>query len=215
MADETSVRRRLLEVQELERRRIASALHANPLQVLIAAALRVDVAAQAIDNPGATARLDTARVAVHDAVEQLRALLFVLHPPSLDRGGLAVALREIVAQAFEHATVHTSVDVSVEPEPAPGTRGALFQMAREAIANTYHHANATSVQLVARQRDGGVHVRVTDDGNGLASPLTADGLGPATGGLGFATELAQSAGGWLTVESTPGTGTTVEFWVPD
>src|SRR5579862_969864 len=90
-------RRRLLErlvhAQEEERQRIARDLHDEPVQVLVALSLRLDMLAGTTDDPELLAALSEARRTARATIASLRSLTFELHPPMLDREGLAGALR--------------------------------------------------------------------------------------------------------------------------
>jgi signal transduction histidine kinase len=66
--------------------------------------------------------------------------------------------------------------------------------------------------VVAEAVDGGVHVGVTDDGTGFVSAESA--RMPGRIGLVAMRQRARMAGGWCDIESDPGAGTRVEFWIP-
>ena len=88
----------------------------------------------------------------------------------------------------------------------------LFRIAQEALANVRKHSEATSVRVFVEERDGGFAIRLEDDGRGFI----LDEAGESAGHLGLPAmrERAQLAGGWCRVHGMPGTGTTVEAWVP-
>jgi signal transduction histidine kinase len=205
------LRAKLLDVQEEERRRIAAELHDDPVQVLSVAVMRLDLLGAAIEDPEAKARLEDARAAVRDAIDRLRSMLFELHPPSLERDGLVVALDEYCSALFDGTDVVVSIDADVRREAAPAVHGMLFRVAREAISNVRKHARATRLDVRVREENGGIAVTVADDGVGFAS---SDDAGPLHRGVDFAAELSRSAGGWWNMRSAPGAGTTVEFWLP-
>jgi signal transduction histidine kinase len=206
------LRTNLLDVQETERRRIAAELHDDPVQVLTVAVMRLDLLRAAIDDPEAKAKLEDARAAVRDAIDRLRSMLFELHPPALEREGLAVALDEYCTELFAGTDVTVTIDAGLAREAAPAVRGVLFRIAREAISNARKHASPTKVDVAVTEQHGGIAVTVTDDGVGFASVNEG---GVMHRGVDFAAELSRSAGGWWKLRSAPGAGTTVEFWVPD
>jgi signal transduction histidine kinase len=162
--------------------------------------------------PEVHAKVQEARESVREAIERLRTMLFELHPPSLDRDGLVAALEEYAHDLFADRDVTVDVQAAVEIEPSPAVRSVVFRVAREAIANTHKHAGATRLTMRARDAHGGVEVRITDDGCGFSTARTTDRLHRGTG---VAAELARTAGGWWSIDSAPGEGTTVEFWLPD
>ncbi len=98
-------------------------------------------------------------------------------------------------------------------EPSPELRTVLFRIAQEALANARKHARARTVRVELAEREGGVVLRVRDDGIGFRVGAVGP---PVAGHLGLPSmrERAQMAGGWCRVDSSPGAGTTVEAWVP-
>jgi signal transduction histidine kinase len=88
----------------------------------------------------------------------------------------------------------------------------IYRTAREALLNVRKHARAKHVQVQLRDVADGSLVRIVDDGVGY-SPADIEER-PGHLGLVLMRERARAAGGWCRVESMPGGGTTVEFWVP-
>ena len=88
-----------------------------------------------------------------------------------------------------------------------------YRIAKEAMVNARKHAGARHVTVAIGRRDGGVEVRVTDDGKGIQP----DDLRAQPGHLGVTSmrDRAEVAGGWLHVESPPEGGTVVRLWLPD
>ncbi|MBI2239037.1 MAG: hypothetical protein HYU54_11020, partial [Actinobacteria bacterium] len=143
----------------------------------------------------------------------LRHLLFELRPPAIDRDGLAAALRQYLEDVRDEAGIEVHLDDRLVTEPPPEIRMTAYRIAQEALTNARKHAQASRVDVLLQPMDGGILVRIRDDGLGF----DADSLnGPAPGHLGFTAmgERAQCAGGRLRIDSTPGVGSSVEFWLP-
>ncbi len=92
-------------------------------------------------------------------------------------------------------------------------RTICFRIAQEALWNVRKHGKASRVDVLTESRDGGIFVRIRDDGVGFR-PDEAE--PPPSGHLGLASmkERTEMAGGWLRLQSEPGRGTTVEYWIP-
>ena len=199
---------RVLNAQEDERRRIAVDVHDDPLQAVTALGLRLQLLRSHVDPEGAglLAKLETT---VERAQTSLRTLLFELRPPSLDREGLAAAIREDL-QVREEAFEFEGLDDMAGGDPAPEQRIVLYRIAREALVNVRKHAAASRVRVHLGNVEGGTLLRVEDDGVGV----------PRGGGEGLRfgvstmRERAELAGGWLRLSPRPGGGTTVECWIP-
>lgn len=204
---------RLEEAQEEERRRIAADIHDDSIQVISAADLRAQALAQRIADPELRAEAFALHETLRDAVERLRHLLFELRPPTLDRDGLAAALRQYLDQPWGGPAPRWELEVRLEAEPPPEVRAMLFRIAQEAITNVRKHAGATRLRIVLETEGAGVRLRVEDDGRGLDPVALSE---PVPGHLGVTTmiERAELAGGWCRIDGAPGRGTTVECWLP-
>jgi signal transduction histidine kinase len=203
---------RLVRAEEEERRRIAADIHDDPIQVISALGLRLDLLRRSLSDPEHLALMENARGTLDAAVAGLRNMLFQLHPPALDREGLMPPLRALLDQLQEEAGLRVRLEARTAGEPPPEVRSVLYRIVQEALANVRKHARATSVSVLLEEREGGFGVRVEDDGEGFAS----GDMGPLRGHLGLPgmRERAELAGGWSRVNSAPGAGTTVEAWVP-
>jgi signal transduction histidine kinase len=93
----------------------------------------------------------------------------------------------------------------------PG-RPPIYRTVREALANVRQHARASTVTVELLDVEDGCLVRIVDDGVGYDPADVED--RPGHLGLALIRERAELAGGWYRIERSPGSGTTVEFWVP-
>lgn len=202
----------LVQAQELERRRIAWDVHDDSIQAMVAVGMRLQLLADRAGEPHAR-ELTQLDVAVREAVGRLRNLTFRLQPPGIDRHGLVESLsqhlNEVVAGSWG-LVPHLEHDLA--KEPGPETAITIFRIVQEALLNVRKHARARSVRVSVTTENGGLLVRVSDDGTGVPA-------GPHRlhehFGLMEMRERAETADGWWTLRSEPGAGTTVEFWVPD
>lgn len=205
---------RLVRAQEEERRRIASDIHDDSIQKMAAVGLRLENLKRQVSEDDVASRVvrqieDTVQL----SIERLRHLMFELWPPALDRHGLAVAVQNELEQSKSATTLDYSLDNQVSGEPPVDTRTIAYRIIQEAVTNVRKHAGAKRVDVSLATRDGGVWAQVRDDGKGLAQERT-DESPPGHLGLSAMRERAEMAGGWLRVEGKPGSGTTVEFWLP-
>ena len=207
-----ALRTNLLEVQQAERQRLAADLHDDPIQVLTVAVMRLDLLRGEIGDDATGAKVDGVRTTVCDAIDSLRTMLFELAPPSLDRHGLARALDDYTTELFSGTGTVVQVDTTIDRVLSSGVRSVAFRVAREAIANARKHAEAASLHITIALEHGGVGVGVRDDGRGFTAANDGSGLHR---GLEFGANLVRGAGGWWTIDSTPGEGTAVVFWLPD
>jgi len=198
---------------ELERRRVAEAIHDDSIQVIAAMGMRLQMLRRSLVDPAQLAMLEAAETTVQLSIQRLRVLVFELQPPGLDGEGVSVALAIALEAANREGGPAYRLDDRIAAPPAGEEGAILFRVAQEALANVREHARAANVTVTLLERDGGHAVRIADDGCGCDPALIAS--GPA--GYGFASMRARAAlaGGHLEIDSAPGSGTTVEAWLPD
>jgi signal transduction histidine kinase len=210
---------RTIELQELERRRLAGEIHDGISQRVVSLWYRLS-AAEALLTPGpagpaspartaeAALELAEAKALATAALEETRRAITGLRPSVLDDLGLAAGLDHL-------ARGLPGVEAEVEVSPttlAPHVETALFRIAQEALQNVAKHARATWVRvaLVDDPGAGVVRLEVADDGIGF-DPSTRR---PDAYGLAGMSERAALTGARLEVESRAGGGTTVAVTVP-
>jgi signal transduction histidine kinase len=205
-------RRNLLEhvvrASEDERRRIANDVHDDPVQKLVVVKMRLEMLKA--EHPELT-DIDDAQTAVLSTIKSMRRMLFDLSPPVLDEEGIGPALRYFLENST--VTFRWSVDDMLATEPSTQTRLILYRTAQEALANARKHAQADLVRVRLEERDGGVWMEIEDDGVGFR-PQEAVVAAPGHLGLAAMRERAEMAGGWCTLRSLPGAGTTMQVWLP-
>jgi PAS domain S-box-containing protein len=201
---------------EDERRRIASELHDDTVQVLIASLLSMDRLQRAIEPSNEHARELLARVrdTLAIATERTRHLIFDLRPQLLEADGVMPAIAEVAAVAGREAGF--AVDVAESPGRFdPAVEALLYRVMQEAITNARRHARPTRVRCSLQTVEGGVIGEVADDGVGFE---VDDAIERARQRLSFGlstiVELVRLAGGSVDVRSEPGDGTVVRIWLP-
>ncbi|WP_433543837.1 PAS domain S-box protein (plasmid) [Streptomyces sp. CA-294286] len=202
----------LVQAQETERRRIAWDVHDDSIQAMVAVGMRLELLADRAPETY-SAELRRLDASVREAIGRLRSLTFRLHPPGIDRHGLADGLsshlEDVVSSSWG---MPYSFEHRLDREPAPETAVTIFRIVQEALLNVHKHARASRVDVRIQSADGGIVTRVVDDGTG--APISQD-IGRDHFGVIEMRERAETAGGWWSMHSRPGKGTTVEFWVPN
>jgi signal transduction histidine kinase len=208
MQDRQAFIARLVHAQEDERERIADEIHSDTIQTLIAIAVQAELVRDQVPSglqPSIARLITTCR----ESIEGLRNLIFELHSPMLDDVGLAAAIREQLTVSFGEDWTLTAPDDLDIPSPI-GLQ--LYRIAQAAIANTRQHAGCDHIDLSLRDDAGGIVLTVRDGGSGF----DPGGAEAASGGLGIAVmrERAALLDGTVSVQSSPGGGTTVVCYVP-
>jgi signal transduction histidine kinase len=195
------------------RRRFASALHDDSLQLLTAAELQLERIRLDSDSKRQSAQLDQLALTIKKVEDSLRRLLTTVSPEALD---LTVGLKEAIRDRLETLRVHTGIETDVDlrfpPDLPAELESLVFKNVAEALTNVEKHSHAARVRVSAAAVDGGLAVEVADDGKGFV----VDECLHVPGHLGLLAmkERAQLAGGWCHIASEPGAGAKVEFWIP-
>jgi two-component system sensor histidine kinase UhpB len=205
--------RRLLKVQEEERRHLARELH-DEFGQLIASVTLLLRAARGAAGDAARARLDECTTLLQRAGEQVRGLALELRPPMLETLGLEETLRWLAEQHQQRTGIPTTVVGHLNDVP-PDLSVVAFRVAQEALTNVTRHAQARHIWIELTQADGRLLLVVRDDGMGFDVARTVA-QAPASGHLGLLgmRERVQILGGTLEVLSQPGQGTRIRVTLP-
>jgi signal transduction histidine kinase len=205
---------RVVWAQEEERRRIAGEVHDDAIQTIAAARLMLTTFRDQLSDDYQRGLLDTLEDAVSSSLARLRTLVFDLRPAQLDDDGLAAALREYLAEAAGQGGFTAELRDDLEQEPPAEARVIAYRICQEALTNVRVHARAHRVEVRLEEARGGLLVSVADDGEGF-DPDRVRAI-PRRGHVGLTSmsERATMADGWCRVDSAPGQGTTVRFWLP-
>lgn len=201
--------RRLLEVQEDERRRLARDLHDDIGQALTALKIQLESLARTESDAAQRARVLESVETTRHALERVRQLSLSLRPLQLDDLGLVAALRSHLDRQAGVGGLAPHFDAAEAPKSlAPEVETACFRVAQEAINNVLRHARARNLWLRLFTADGRLALSVRDDGGGF-DPEAARrrAAGGASLGLAGMEERIALAGGTLELRSAPGQGT--------
>lgn len=199
--------RRLVQVQEEERRTIARELHDEAGQILTGLKLMLE----ASERSGAGVDLAQMKDLAGQLVERVRDLTLDLRPPMLDDLGLVPTL----LWHFERYRVQTGIEVRFHHRGISGrlpaeSEIAAFRIAQEALTNVARHAGVAQAAVELWRAGDTLHLQVADDGRGF----DPSGVAEASGGLAGMRERALLLGGSLTLDSHRGTGTRLAAELP-
>ncbi|WP_246756127.1 sensor histidine kinase [Bradyrhizobium neotropicale] len=200
----------LVSIQEDMQQRIASDLHDSTCQHLIAASLGLMRMRNSLSEPTNAERLcDDIDASIDQAIKEIRAFAYLLHPQNLTVAGLKAAI-ERYAEGFA-ARTSLRVDASISPEidRVPyDTQRSLLRVVQEALTNVFRHARATKVDIAIETTDDHFRLRVSDNGRGMPlDQALGDAMaGPPGVGIPAMKVRLQQIGGTLEIRSEPGTG---------
>jgi signal transduction histidine kinase len=203
--------RRVVEAQELERRRLARELHDETGQALTSILLGLKALEERTGDEASRAATQELRELVVSTLQDVRRLAVELRPTALDDFGLVAALERLTASFAEQTGISVDFETALADERLPEeVETALYRIVQESLTNVVKHARARRVSILLARKEGSVKAVVEDDGRGFDP---AEQAGDGFGLVGMSERLAL-LGGRLEVESDADAGTTIAAEVP-
>jgi signal transduction histidine kinase len=201
-----SSRRSVLEIQEMELRRVERDLHDGAQARLVSLGMSLGLAEQLVETDPSQTKglLADARAHAGEALSDLRGLVRGIHPPVLADRGLEAAIRALVVTVPIPVEVTMDLPPGTVPDPV---ESALYFAVAESIANVVKHSDANKAWIRVEQSPETLSVVIGDDGRGGADGDRGSGL------VGIARRLA-AFDGTLSVVSPPGGPTVLRMDVP-
>jgi signal transduction histidine kinase len=209
---------RLLRLQDEERRRIARDLHDSTGQVLTALKISLAMLEQKVGEiPSIRQELSDIIELADQALQEIRAMSYLLHPPTLDHSGFISAARWYVSGLAERSGLAAKLDLpELEIRLPDNVETVLFRVLQESLTNVLRHANAGYVHIRFSATRKSATLEVEDDGVGISPDFLVRFLSNETnGGVGLAgmRERIHELNGELLLNSQ-GRGTTLRVELP-
>jgi signal transduction histidine kinase len=210
--------RRLLQMQDEERRRIAFELHDSTGQLLAALAINVGLLERHKDSFASqySNLISENSSLVQRLLTEVRALSYTLHPPTLEVMGVASALQWYVEQFAERCRIKVQLDIQKDLGRLPRkVEIAIFRIVQESLANVHRHAGCDTATVRVSRSSTEVFAEVSDCGTGITSEKQlslSSGVGPGVGISGMR-ERTRELDGNFAIHSE-GRGTTVRVSFP-
>jgi signal transduction histidine kinase len=205
----------LIATQDDERRRIARELHDSLGQELSAAKMMTDKIVMM--NRSAEARNEAVEISnlIDHAIQQVRSISYLLHPPLLDEIGLQSALQFYLEGFTKRSGIEIVLDVQPTsfPRLSPEMETAIFRIVQEAVTNVFRHSGAREAWVTLMKDDSQIVGTVRDNGKGITDGVMEgrpDRIGVGIGGM---RQRVKEFGGDLRIGNA-NPGTFVEVTVP-
>jgi signal transduction histidine kinase len=201
---------RVVEGQELERRRLARELHDETGQALTSILLGLRAVEDAGEPENVKKAVSDLRELVVATLQDVRRLAVQLRPKALDDFGLVPALERLTQTFTESSGIAVDLEAQLGDRLPTEAETTLYRVVQEALTNVVKHAEASRVSILLVRRDGTATVVIEDDGRGFDPSEASE----QSMGLQGMRERAELHDGRLTVETSPGAGTTLVVEVP-
>lgn len=211
---------RSIQVQEEERRRIASDIHDGLTQRIVGIWYRLLALEKLLGlqqngrHQEVKLALDTIKAQVDLTMREARAAIYNLRPSTLDDLGLIPSLRSLGTEFRVETGVDVVLEVRGERRLPDFIEVGIYRIAQEALRNIHKHAHATRVGLLLQMGEDTVRLTVSDNGRGFQRKKRVVGAALKSFGLESMEERAQMLGAQLILRSTPGEGTSVRVSIP-
>jgi len=198
--------RRVVDAQELERARLARELHDETGQALTSILLGLKHLDDVVETDEAREATASIRELVASTLQDVRRLALELRPSALDDFGLVPAVERLASNLSEQSDLVVDLEARLgDRRLPPEAETALYRIVQEGLTNVVKHAAAHRVSITLVRKEAAAVVVIEDDGQGF------DPEAVRAGALGFTgmRERVELVGGRLTVETSPGAGTTL------
>jgi signal transduction histidine kinase len=197
---------RLLKVQDEERRRIARELHDSLGQLLSSLKMNLDQVMSQSTGIAAQREIMTACLELtQQSLDETRTLSYLLHPPLLDEFGFASAAKWYVDGFVKRSKIAVKLEIAPNFERMPEeVELALFRVLQESLTNIHRHSGSPTAEIVARDLQQFVTLRITDHGKGISAEVLEKfrrirgGVGVGLAGM---RERIEELGGRLDIQS--------------
>ncbi|MBI3194200.1 MAG: hypothetical protein HYZ34_07015, partial [Ignavibacteriae bacterium] len=208
--------RKLIERQELERKRIASELHDGVGQDLLVVKNKLLLAIDTVEQGTMDVQqLNDAAQFASQAIEEVRSISHNLRPSNLDQLGLTMAIETAVESVATSSTIRFSLNIeNIDGLVTPENEINVYRIVQESLNNVVKHSQATEAGVEVRRELDSVLINVQDNGRGFRMNVEGLNTPKERFGLSGMKERAKALSGSLTIQQRESGGTIVQLSVP-
>lgn len=205
---------KIIEAQEVERKRLSREIHDGPAQMLANILLRseiVDLAFREGNVEDALKEVRSIRTNIRTSLQEVRRIIYDLRPMALDDLGLFPTIRKHIETMSEHHGIDIKLTLlGDERRLEPNYEVAIFRLVQEALQNAIKHAEATIIRVTIENAPSKINVSIKDDGVGFDQ----DEESSNSFGLIGMKERVELLNGTLSIHSKVGQGTSIGVVLP-
>ena len=202
--------RRMMRVQEEERRNLARELHDGATQNMVALSLNMaEIRDAGTDAPATAAMIEECMRLIDDCTNELRTISYLLHPPLLEEMGLGRTLRGYVDGFSRRSGIAVTMTAPGDLEQLGfDVELAVFRIVQEALSNIHRHSHSSTAHILLIRQDAALGLEISDQGRGIPPGKDMAGVGIAA-----MRERVRLLRGSLDIK-TGSTGTTITISLP-
>ena len=162
------IARRMLEVEELERRRISRELHDDPAQALAVIRLQLEMLEMDLStNSPLREQLLEIRKVTESTIHTVRRLIFDLSPSVLEQLGLGAAVRQLVNRMRKDSDMRVRLTIGKLGQLNQNLQMGLYRIIQECLNNVERHSGAKNVTVLLNANRQAISLTIEDDGKGF------------------------------------------------
>ena len=202
--------RRMMRVQEEERRHLARELHDGATQNLVALTLNMAPIMDAVDvEPATRSMIEECMRLIDESTAELRTISYLLHPPLLEELGLSRTLRGYVEGFSKRSGIAVSVVVQGQLDRLGfDVELAVFRIVQESLSNVHRHSHSSTANILLIRQGSSLNLEIADQGRGI--PPGKDNVGVGIAGI---RERVRLLKGTVTIRSDA-SGTIIRISLP-
>jgi signal transduction histidine kinase len=206
----------LLNIQEIERSRIAKDLHDELGQSLMLLKFQLSAVYEKINRESLRQELDPVLVYLEHTIENVRRLTNDLIPSCLEHLGLTAAVRFLIEEFSKGLQIESSLDLEdVDRLVSPQVQLNIYRIFQEALTNIGKHAQAKHLSAVIKKQDDHIYMEIEDDGQGFEmKDVLANSHKARKFGLNTMEERVRLIGGAFNLQSEKDSGTKIMITLP-
>lgn len=208
---------KLLETQEIERKRIARDLHDSPVQNLTNLVHKSELCIKLVDIDTIRTKLELESLIniIHKTIDDMREIIYDLRPMSIDDLGLVVTVERYINKLMsENENINIKFNIKNEEIVLmPVVKITLFRIIQEACNNTLKHANASEISILIIYEKDQIILEIKDNGKGFDYGKIKKSENKNFG-LSIMRERVYLLSGKMDINSEPDKGTEIYVTVP-
>jgi len=207
---------KIIEAQEVERKRISRDIHDGPAQMLANILIRseiIDLSFRDGDIDNALKEIKSIRENIRSSLKEVRRIIYDLRPMALDDLGLFPTVKKHVQTMSEYHNIDISLNLLGDEKRLEASYEiAIFRLVQEALQNAIKHADATRINVALETLPDQITIIVRDNGKGF-DPEALPQNDHSFGLVGMK-ERVETLDGELIIDSKVGKGTRVNIVIP-
>jgi len=170
MSQRSILGRRIIQVQEEERQRIARDIHDGPAQDLTNAVIKTEVCEKLIDLDISRAKseIQELKKILRNSIKDIRGTIYNLHPMALDDIGFIPTIQRYIEDFQSDTKIEVDFIILSKVEIEDNIKNvALFRIVQESLNNIRKHSKATLVKIKIEMTRSNIYLLIEDNGVGF------------------------------------------------